>query len=406
MSAKISGALTQVDYTQPIEEHSCDQGNLAMRHIPSGVALRRRRGAQDCSRRPLGTEFFSGARCAIAEPHGRIWTKSGTRTTLVGQMTPPVENRRKFLRLTLGAAAVSVSAALLGRAPGVAAQTATSPLRTTQIRDGLVMIESDQANVLLLATPAGGVLVDSGAPEQVAALSKAVGERLGGVPLAALFNTHWHLDHTGGNDAFGKAGTKIIAHENTRLWMSTEYYVDWQDTTYEPRSREALPNDTFFSSEPQPRSLELGGERIEYGHLREAHTDGDIYVLFRERNVLAAGGAVGGGAYPIIDYATGGWIGGLIEANKKLLDLANDKTLIVGHAGAVQTRKQLVAQHDMLKTMRERVEELMRKGKSAAEMIASGVTRDYDGRYGTDGALFIRNVYEGLWWAGRLTNSL
>jgi glyoxylase-like metal-dependent hydrolase (beta-lactamase superfamily II) len=268
------------------------------------------------------------------------------------------------------------------------------------------MLESDQANLLLLNTSAGGVLVDSGSPEQAGALSRIVSEQLGGAPLAALFNTHWHLDHTGANDVFGKAGTKIVAHENTRLWMSTEYYVDWQDKTYEPRAAEALPNETFYASDPQPLVLEVGGERVEYGHLREAHTDGDIYVLFRERNVLAAGGAVGGGAYPIIDYATGGWIGGLIDANRKLIDLTNDKTLIVGHAGAVQTRAQLQAQHEMLKTMRERVEGLMRKGKSAAEMIASGVTQDFDGRYGTDGALFIRNAYEGLWWAGRLTNSL
>jgi len=316
-------------------------------------------------------------------------------------MTPTVENRRDFLRLTLGAA----SAALLARPFAAGAQT-SGPLRKTPLRDGLLHIETDQANVLLLRTAAGGVMVDSGAPEQAVALSQAVAEHLGGVPLAALLNTHWHLDHTGANDVFGKAGTKIIAHENTRLWMSTEYYVDWQDKTYEPRAPEALPNDTFFSSDAQPRTLDIGDERIEYGHLREAHTDGDIYVRFRERNVIAAGGAVGGGAYPIIDYATGGWIGGLIEANKTLLEISDRNTLIVGHAGAVQTRTQIQAQHEMLKTMRERVEGLMRKGKSAAEMIASGVTKDFDGRYGTDGALFTRNTYEGLWWAGRLTNSL
>jgi glyoxylase-like metal-dependent hydrolase (beta-lactamase superfamily II) len=314
-------------------------------------------------------------------------------------------NRRDFLRLTWGALGIAASARLIARAPRALAQT-SAPLRKTQLRDGLVMIEGEQANALVLATPAGGVLVDSGAPEQAAALAAAVAEQLGGAPLLALFNTHWHLDHTGANDAFGKAGVKIIAHENTRLWMSTEYYVDWQDKTYEPRAHEALPNDTFYSSDRQPLVLEAGGERIEYGHLREAHTDGDIYVRFRERNVIAAGGAVGGGAYPIMDYSTGGWIGGLIDANKKLLDLANEETLLVGHAGAVQTRAQLAAQHEMLRTMRERIETLMRKGNSAAEMVASGVTADFDGRYGTDGALFTRNAYEGLWWAGRLTNSL
>jgi glyoxylase-like metal-dependent hydrolase (beta-lactamase superfamily II) len=320
-------------------------------------------------------------------------------------MSSRPENRRDFLRLTCAALGVAASTGLLGFADRAAAQPSV-PLRKIPLRDGLSVIETAQANLLLLRTAAGSVLVDSGAPEQAAALSLAVAEELGGAPLAALFNTHWHLDHTGANDVFGKAGTKIIAHENTRLWMSTEYYVDWQDTTYEPRAAAALPNHTFYSSDPQPLVLDLGGERIEYGHLREAHTDGDIYVRFRERNVIAAGGASGGGSYPIIDYATGGWIGGLIDANKKLLDLADDETLIVGHAGTVQTRAQLTDQHEMLRAMRERVEGLMRKGKSAEEMIASGVTADFDGRYGTDGALFTRNAYEGLWWAGRLTNSL
>jgi glyoxylase-like metal-dependent hydrolase (beta-lactamase superfamily II) len=314
-------------------------------------------------------------------------------------------NRRDFLRLTCGALGVAAWAGIAGPAGRAGAQ-ASIPLRKIPLRDGLVLLETAEANLLLLRTATGGVLVDSGAPAQAAALSQAVADELAGVPLEALFNTHWHLDHTGGNDVFGKTGTKIIAHESTRLWMSTEYYVDWQDTTYEPRAAAALPNHTFYASDPQPLLLDLGGERIEYGHLREAHTDGDIYVRFRERNVIAAGGAVGGGSYPIIDYATGGWIGGLIDANKKLLDLADDETLIVGHTGAVQTRAQLTAQHEMLREMRERVEGLMRKGKSAAEMIASGVTADFDGRYGTDGALFIRNAYEGLWWAGRLTNSL
>jgi glyoxylase-like metal-dependent hydrolase (beta-lactamase superfamily II) len=188
--------------------------------------------------------------------------------------------------------------------------------------------------------------------------------------------------------------------------MSTEYYVDWQRRTYEPRAPEALPNATFFSSDPQPIVLESGGEHVEYGHLREAHTDGDVYVHFRERNVIAAGGAVGGGTYPILDPATGGWIGGLVEAQTKLLALTNDETLIVPHSGPAQSRAQLEEQLAMLRTVRERVENLMRKGRSAAEMIAAGVTAEFDARYGGDGPRFIRNMYDGLWWTGRLTNSL
>jgi glyoxylase-like metal-dependent hydrolase (beta-lactamase superfamily II) len=319
-------------------------------------------------------------------------------------------DRREFLRLGVGAAAAVVSGGAAGLAS--AQQFATKSLNVRLLREGLYQLEGLASNMLLFDHRAARLMVDSGSADVGAELALIISQRLGGAPVGVLLNTHWHPDHTGGNDMLGRGGAKIIAHESTRLWMSTEYYVDWQDKTYEPRAEIALPNDTFYSSDPQPISVDIGDESIEYGHLREAHTDGDIYVLFRGRNVLAAGGAVGGDprreapAYPVPDYATGGWIGGLIAANEKLIELTNDDTLIVPHAGPPQTRADLQQQLAMLRTMRERVENLMRKGKSAAEMIESGVTKDFDERYGDDGALFVRNVYEGLWWAGRLTNSL
>jgi cyclase len=318
---------------------------------------------------------------------------------------PRIQDRRDFLTASarlLGAAAIACFAR-----PGCGvAQSSAGFLERVPLREGLVQIRGATSNAVLLAGRNGALLVDCGTPETSAELGRVVAEHLGGARVATLINTHWHPDHTGANDAFGKAGARIVAHENTRLWMSTEYYVDWQDHTYEPRAPEALPNATFFSSDPQPLAIELAGERVEYGHLREAHTDGDVYVHFRERNVIASGGAVGGGAYPILDPATGGWIGGLIEAQAKLLALANDETLIVPHSGPAQSRAQLEAQLAMLRTVRERVENHMRKGKSAAEMIASGVTADFDTRFGGEGPQFIRNMYDGLWWTGRLTNSL
>jgi len=309
----------------------------------------------------------------------------------------------------LRASARLLSAGVLTSIAGLrrgAAQSAPAALAIVPLRDGLVQIRGPASNMLLLAGRDGALLVDSGAAETSAELRHTLDERLGGTRVGTLINTHWHPDHTGGNDSFGKAGAKIAAHESTRLWMSTEYYVDWQRRTYEPRAPEALPNATFFSSDPQPLVLEIGGEHVEYGHLREAHTDGDVYVHFRERNVIAAGGAVGGGMYPILDPATGGWIGGLVEAQTKLLALTNDETLIVPHSGPAQSRAQLEEQLAMLRTVRERVENLMRKGRSAAEMIAAGVTAEFDARYGGDGPRFIRNMYDGLWWTGRLTNSL
>jgi cyclase len=324
----------------------------------------------------------------------------------IGAHRDALRGRRAFLRLALGAGALVASGRVPAQQLGAAATRATAAPTETALRDGLALIRGTGGNVVLLHTAAGTAMVDSGPAEQATALAALIRERAGGGPVGTLLNTHWHPAHTGGNDVFGAAGTKIVAHENTRLWMATEYYVDWQDKTYEPRAAAALPTATFYASDPQPITLSVGDERIEYGHLREAHTDGDIYVYFRERNVLVAGGAVAAGAYPVIDYATGGWIGGLVDANAKLLTIANASTLIVPHDGPAQPRSHLEAQHEMLKTVRGRIENLMRKGKSIAEMLAADVTAGFDADWGTNRERFVANIYNGLWWAGRLGDSL
>jgi glyoxylase-like metal-dependent hydrolase (beta-lactamase superfamily II) len=308
-------------------------------------------------------------------------------------------SRRRFLQLTLGAAAASTS--LFG---GTAAQTA-SRLRTAALRDGLTLVTGGGGNVVALKTGSGSAVVDSGSPEHANEIAALLRSQLGELRLEALFNTHWHPDHTGGNDLLAPTAGKIVAHENTRLWMSTEYYVDWEDKTYEPRAAAALPNTTFYASDPQPIALDVGDERIEYGYLREAHTDGDIYVYFRERNVLVTGGAVTAGAFPVLDHATGGWIGGIVDANRKLLEITNANTLIVPSEGPAQPRAHLEAQLEMLVAVRQRVENLMRKGRSIAEMLDADVTAGYD-NWGSNRERFIANMYHGLWWAGRLDGSL
>src|SRR5690606_19560785 len=128
------------------------------------------------------------------------------------------------------------------------------------------------------------------------------------------------------------------------LWMGTEYYVDWEKKTYTPRSDVARPTHTFRSSDPQPLTLHLGGHTIEYGHLAEAHTDGDLYVRFVDENVLIVGDVLSHEAYPVPDPATGGWIGGLQDSTRLLLGLANDSTHIVPGDGPVKARADLEAQ--------------------------------------------------------------
>ena len=315
-----------------------------------------------------------------------------------------IKDRRSFLRGLLGSAGATALGTTFPGLRGVAVAQSES-IMAQVLRNDLTLLQGAGGNMLLLRRPAGAVLVDSGSPEHAAELGARVSAE--GTSVELLFNTHWHLDHTGANEVFSAAGATIVAHENTRLWMSTEYYVDWQDHTYVPRPTAALPTRTFYSHEPQPIVLELGSHaRVEYGHLPNAHTDGDIYVFFPEHNVIAAGGAVAAGAYPVLDYATGGWIGGLMDSTRRLLELSDANTLVVPAIGPAQARSHLQAQYQMIATVRERVENLMRQGKSAKEMIAAGVTDEFDAGWGNNRDLFLTNVYNGLWWQGRLDGSL
>ena len=314
-------------------------------------------------------------------------------------------DRRQFLANALGATAAAVAGGgVLRRA---ASQSASADaLREVPLRDDLTLVTGLSSNVVVLRAAGAAAVVDSGPPERANELAKLVRGNMGLLPVELLFNTHWHPAHTGGNEALRSGDTDIVAHELTRLWMSTEYYVDWENKTYPPRETAALPTRTFYSTDPQPLVAELGDEEIEYGHLPEAHTDGDVYVWFKNRNVLAAGGAVTYGEYPIIDYATGGWIGGLVDATKKLLTLTNAETLIVPGIGPAQPRSHLTAQLEMLTVVRERIENLMRKGRSIAEMLDAEVTKEFDGKWGSNRERFVANIYHGLWWAGRLSDSL
>ena len=319
-------------------------------------------------------------------------------------MKNPTTSRRQFLTTALGAtAAAAVAGGIRRRAP---VQSASNALGEVMFRHDLTLVTGFSTNVVVLRTAGSAALVDSGPPSHAAELAKLVRGRMGLLPVELLFNTHWHLAHTGGNDALRSGDTTIIAHELTRLWMSTEYYVDWEDKTYEPRESAALPTRTFYATDPQPIVAEIGDEEIHYGHLPEAHTDGDIYVLFKNRNVLVAGGVVTHGEYPVIDYATGGWIGGLVEATKKLLALTNADTVVVPATGPAQPRAHLQAQLEMLTVVRERIENLMRKGRSIEEMLAAGVTKEFDAKWGDNRDRFVANIYNGLWWAGRLSDSL
>jgi glyoxylase-like metal-dependent hydrolase (beta-lactamase superfamily II) len=296
-------------------------------------------------------------------------------------------------------ALVAAAALVLGAGPRVAG-SATGELGLVRVTDRVSLITGAGTNVVVFATSDGLALVDSGTPEQAEALLDFVDESFGGAPIRMLFVTHWHPDHTGANEAIGRRGATLIAHENTRLWMGTEYYVDWEKKNYTPRPESALPTDTFYSSDPQPLRVELGGSVIEYGHLPEAHTDGDIYVRFVDEDVIAVGDALAVDAFPLFDYATGGWIGGGQQAMRQLLELSGPATAIIAGAGQPQKRAALEAQSRMLDEFSERFRIAMNQGKGADQMLAEGTTEGYESL--PDARRFIHNTYNGLWWGGRV----
>ena len=295
-------------------------------------------------------------------------------------------NRRTILKGALG------GVASLTLAPFARHAFAQANLATVPVRDGFVMLTGAGGNILARTTATGQVLVDSGA----ASFADATLARLRTLPGAGrvetLFNTHWHLDQVGGNAALGRAGATIIAHEKTRAHLATNYYVQHEDRYEKALPKEAHPTKIVFDR----GEILSGGQRIEYGHLVEAHTDGDIYVFFRDANVLAVGDAVSPRKDPVLDWFGGGWIGGRADAQQKLLELANAETRIVPSYGPVVGRAELQAELDMTRVLYDRMLELVKKGMSAQDMIDAGVMK---GLYRTfdDPLKFAYDAHKGYW---------
>ncbi len=300
-------------------------------------------------------------------------------------------SRRDFLKVIAAGGAAGLSACALVPRRALA-HSAAEPLSAKVLSDNVVQITGLGTNAVLVTGPEGALMVDCGPAERSAELLRFVSKYPGAGRVSVLYNTHWHWDHTGGNERFAKAGARIAAHENTKLWLGADFFSDWEGRRYHPRPKEAWPTQTFYTS----GKTTFGKDEVLYGYLPRAHTDGDIYIFLPRQNVLVAGDLVSVGSYPILDYTTGGWIGGMTDASKALLEVVNDKTLIVPGSGPVQGRADLKAQTDMLVTLNDRLKGLMRKGIGVDDLLAQPPTREFDPRWG-DPKLFLANAYRGLW---------
>lgn len=274
------------------------------------------------------------------------------------------------------------------------AQMGAIPLVTTKLRDNIYLLSGPGGNMVVLNGADGKILVDSSFSTVAPKIKQAM-DGFGATPLKVLINTHWHFDHTDGNDAMHQAGALIIAHENTRKRLSTPQDVAALGLHFDPAPVGAWPQQTFTDG----TKLYLNGEQLTLAYFPPAHTDSDIYVRYENGNVLHMGDVWFNGTYPFLDSSTGGNIAGMIAGTARGLTLADADTKIVPGHGPVGDKAALKTHHDMLVTVCDRVQALKAAGKSKDEAVAAKPTADLDSSWGKgmiNGDTFVTLVYTTL----------
>jgi glyoxylase-like metal-dependent hydrolase (beta-lactamase superfamily II) len=298
---------------------------------------------------------------------------------------------------------------LLKAGIGLAAATAlpaalAAPRATvTELGDKLLLVSGLGGNVLALKGPEGLLLVDSGAPRATARLQAELKKFARGASVHTIINTHWDADQCGGNEAFGKAGAKIIAHARAAQRMGIDQYVPWEDRYIKALPRAALPTEVFYRGS---KEITFGGERIQYGYLQQAHTDGDLYVYLRDSNVLLVGDAVAPVSDPVICWYYGGWVGGRIDSQALLLTIGDAQTRIIAGLGGPISRQQVKTERDAMEKVFERISAAMLKGSSTEDMqkarLLDGLPRSWSN---PDKALY--DAHKSMWaHYNKLSNSI
>ena len=280
--------------------------------------------------------------------------------------------------------------------------TAGAPLKTAapqtdssgaeKLADDLYIIHiPGEAAVVAHTSRDGVVLVDGGSAAGSDAVLKAVGALPNGSgKVHTLFNTHWHPEQTGSNEKLGMAGATIIAQENTRLWLTQNITWPWNGQKFKKLPKIAQPNKAFYDN----GALESG---IRYGYISDAaHTDGDLYVYFPQQNILAVGDAAYGQGWPVIDWWTGGWIGGVVGGLQRIQTLANRETKIVPAQGPVLSFADIAAQVEIFGTIYDRLVQMLNKGRGPSEAVEAGPAKEYEARMGNSDA-FVHRAFESLW---------
>src|SRR5215471_1618180 len=300
-----------------------------------------------------------------------------------------LQTRRELLKTaitgTAGIALASPAFRLTG-APQLQA------VQTEPLGNGLYILRIPGEAAVVAETSRDGVLlVDGGSATGSDAVLKAVAALPnGGGKIHTLFNTHWHPAQTGSNEKLGTAGATIIAQENTRLWLTQNITWPWNGQKFKKLVKVAQPNKTFYDKGTL-------GSGVRYGYIPDAaHTDGDLYDYFPQQNVLAVGDAACGQGWPVVDWWTGGWIGGIVGGLQRIQSVANKETKIVPAVGPVLSFDDVTAQLDMYGTIYDRLNQMLNKGRGPSEGVEAKPAKEFEAKMGNPDE-FIRRSFESLW---------
>ena len=257
-----------------------------------------------------------------------------------------------------------------------------------------VLFGGDGGNIGVFAGPDGVFIVDDKYEGDGEMINAAVA-RVSELPISYVLNTHWHYDHAGSNDYFGRNGSVIIAHDNVRKMLVSGAFIRVVDTEITPAPAEALPVITFDDA----LSLHLNGEEVHMLHVTPAHTDGDGIVWFKGSNILHMGDTFLSDGYPLIDVDAGGSIDGMITTAETVLAFINDETRIIPGHGPVSKREGLEAYRDMCVALRDRIADMKGRGMSLEDVLAADFTADLDDRWNTWGDDWKRTSLRSVYWA-------
>ncbi len=284
-------------------------------------------------------------------------------------------------------------AADTGIVPTMLAAAARAAIAIQPLRRNITVISGSGGNIAVLTGRDGKLLTDAGLAVSRSGIAKALAS-LGGDAIRHLINTHWHIDHTDGNEWLHAAGATIIAHENTRKHLLVATRVEGWDYTFPAAPPGALPMKVFATD----HSLHLNDTNIALEYYPPAHTDSDISVNFTDADIVHVGDTWWNGVYPFIDYSTGGSIDGAIRAAQANLAVVGANTIVIPGHGSVGGRADLIEFHDMLASIRENVSRLKRQGRSLNETIAASPTAAYDAKWGN--FLITPSAFTALVYAG------